>query len=154
MPRTDARDIKSIVCYACGEVGHRSNVCPKKPPKKRMAEESKRVRHLRNNDIVASCGGHQFPITLDTGESLTILPKEVVDVSNLTGISINSRCANGTSLVPEEAMVEFTVCDKKLFRRVGVVPGFPDRCDRPTIVQPEKERRTFTTRGYRQLLGP
>jgi len=72
---------------------------------------------------MASCGSHKFPVTMDTGASVTILQKEVVHPKDLTGNTIPTKCTNDSPLVLEEASTEFTISSKRLKIRVGVVPG-------------------------------
>jgi len=120
-----------VICFTCREVEHRSNVCPKKNQSwKKKQDESKSVDQngggqegLKHNEITVECCGHQLHVTLDRGETVTILPKEVVDAEILAGKMLQAKCANYTKMTMEEACVQIDVGSKKLRRRVRVVSG-------------------------------
>jgi len=60
---------------------------------------------------------------LGTGVSVTILPKEVVNPADLTGVTIQARCAIGTSMLLKKAMMRLFIGNMELSRRQGVPPG-------------------------------
>jgi len=72
---------------------------------------------------MATCGNSLFPITLDTGASVTILSKEVVDTADLMSITIQARSANDTCMPLEEAKVCLSIGKMELSSRVGVAPS-------------------------------
>jgi len=84
-------DIKPIICYNCQEAGHKANECPKKEKKtrreshKRVKTRQQEVRTLCENDVMATVGKYTFPVTLDSGAFITVLPREFVEDADLTG---------------------------------------------------------------------
>jgi len=105
--RHDYKDVKPIVCFTCREVGHRSPECPKrKLQQKKKCDQFKQVNQpregLKHNEL-------HFLVTIDTGATVTILPKEVVSPDLLTEIVIRAKCANNTDITIEDAIVDFTL---------------------------------------------
>ena len=57
---------------------------------------------------------------LDTGATVTIIPKEFVKSEDMTGVTISAKCANAATLILQEANVKLLVGNMILHRRVGV----------------------------------
>jgi len=109
-------------------VGHKSPDWPKPMGKGRKPEISKRVQtqqpdRVRTKEVITTCGRSKFSVPLDTGASVATLPKEVMNPADITGVFIQTRCANGTSMPLEEARVWLSVGNMELSRRVGVGPS-------------------------------
>ena len=72
------RETKPVVCYSCGEVGHKFNQCPKKPKDrvKRIEIPFNDIKALRKNEIMAEISGIKIPVMIDSGAQLTLVPLE------------------------------------------------------------------------------
>ena len=80
----EVKDVKPIIGFNCREVGHKSPDCPK-PKKGRKTEAIKTVRERGGSmKVMATYGEHEFPILLDTGATVTIIPKEFVKPEDIT----------------------------------------------------------------------
>ena len=78
---------KKVTCYVCGETGHKSPACPKRKDKttKRVKTRQTTPEVLKENDLLVRVGGSSFPATLDTGATVSVIPKEFVREDALTG---------------------------------------------------------------------
>ena len=78
---------RTVTCFVCGEIGHKSPSCPQRRDKaaKRVVTRQTEPEVLGENDLLESVDGCSFPATLDTGASITLLPKEFVKKEALTG---------------------------------------------------------------------
>ena len=105
---TTQRDVKPIVCFTCGEAGHRSIECPKKDrrPKKETTRhiqlEEKEQKKLEHNELIITVGKYSFPVTLDTGASVSMVPEEFVSEPNYTGNTVRAKAANAQLMTGKE----------------------------------------------------
>ena len=119
-------EVKPLVCFSCREIGHKSPDGPKrkdsKKPKGAKRVQAGKPKFLADYELYAKVRDQCFVVTIDTGADITILPKEVILPSELTGNKIQGRCTNGTGLKMEEALAEMEVGGMTIKRRVGVAP--------------------------------
>ena len=127
----EAQDRKPIVCYNCREVGHKAPACPKpkneRPRKKEvkvLSEKQPEVKELHDNEILVKVQGTDIPVMLDSGATITVLPKEMVPETWLTGRKIAGK-GFGTDhdVNIEEAHLSLQVAGKQLSTMGGVVPA-------------------------------
>ena len=119
----EVKGVKPIICFNCREVGHKSPDCPK-PKKGRKTEAIKTVRERGGSmKAMATYGEHEFLIPLDTGATVTIIPKEFVKAEDITGVTTCAKCSNAAMLILQEANVKLSVGNMILHRRVGVAPS-------------------------------
>ena len=130
-PQSELIEKKPIVCFNCREVGHKSPSCPKpkaeKPRKKEvklLKKHKPSIKEMQDNEIFVNVAGKNIPVTLDSGATITVLPKEAVPIEWLTGkqivwkgFSINHH------LNIEKANLSLTVAGKKMETLRGVVPS-------------------------------
>ena len=99
-------EMKTVICYNCSEVGHKSTMCPKpRNEGRRKRDDTNRVQTfsddkgvLRKNEILATIGDESLPMTIDTGASVMVLPMEFVPSSDRTGNTIQITEANGDNI--------------------------------------------------------
>ena len=78
---------KKIKCYRCGEEGHKKTECPKAKSKtaKRVQTQKNNIHVLGRNELLARVEGYLLPMTLDTGATISVVPKEIVSGEKYTG---------------------------------------------------------------------
>ena len=121
---------KPIVCYNCREVGHKAPACPKPHSDKARKKEVKllsmptpKVKELQENEILIKVEGRQA-VTLDSGATITVLPKESIPSEWLTGKNIEGKgFSTDHSLNIEEANLSFLVDGTEMTTLGGVVPS-------------------------------
>ena len=126
-----AREGIPVICFACREVGHRSTKCPNKKTVTssktvRKVEIQKEATHvLYKNDLMAKIGEFSFPMTMDSGAQVTLVPREFVDPKDLTGETIKARWGRGKAgeMEAEKALVRLKLGNEQIERFVGAVPG-------------------------------
>jgi len=97
-------------------------------PHAKKAEEGRSIKEGADPAVWSSehKEGHgylwdeEFLVTLDTGASINILSKEVVDPRHITGVII---CVNGTPMPLEEDKVKLSVEGMEWSCCVGVAPS-------------------------------
>ena len=127
----DIPDRKPIVCYNCREVGHKAPNCPKpksdKPKKKEvklLSDKKPSVKELQENEILVRVAGKEVPVTLDSGATITVLPKERVPETWLTGKQIVGKGFGiDHNLNIEEANLSIVIEGKLMKTLGGVVPS-------------------------------
>ncbi len=108
--------------------------CPKRKKKKDKEEEEVKAtnklamvepnsRSLKADEAMATINGYQFPVCVDTGARISLLPKELVDQNSLTGKVIRSKMVNGITMDLEEVELKWEVESIELEGKVGVVEG-------------------------------
>ena len=130
-PQPELPDRKPIVCYNCREVGHKAPACPKpksdKPRKKEvklLSDKKPSVKELQENEILVRVAGKDVPVTLDSGATITVLPKERVPKAWLTGKQIVGKGFGiDHNLNIEEANLSILVAGKLMKTLGGVVPS-------------------------------
>lgn len=93
---------KEVICHNCGEKGHKSPVCPNRSKKKAVKKISvlqsnqltspteptptaTNAEELKKGHLMAKVNGYYFPMTLDSGASISLIPEEFVPASCFTG---------------------------------------------------------------------
>ena len=80
------KNVKPIRCFACGDLGHKSNVCPKKKEKvKKLKIPWKDVTELGYADVIGKVNSIDIPVTMDSGADISAVPREVVCESDYMG---------------------------------------------------------------------
>ena len=128
-PQSELTEKKPIVCFNCREVGHKSPACPKpkaeKPRKKEvklLKKHKPSIKEMQDNEILVNVAGKNIPVTLDSGATITVLPKEAVPIEWLTGKQIVGKGFSiDHHLNIEEANLSLTVAGKKMETLGGVV---------------------------------
>ena len=128
---TPARESKPVICFACREVGHRSTECPNKKTVKssktvRKVEIQKEATHvLYKNNLMAKIGEFSFPMIMDSGAQVTLVPREFVDPKDPTGETIKARWGRGKAgeMEAEKALVRLKLGNEQIECFVGAVPG-------------------------------
>ena len=124
-------DRKPIICYNCREVGHKAPACPKPKSDQTKKKEIKllnqpkpKVKELQENEILVKVAGKDIPVTLDSGATLTVLPKETVPEAWLTETKIVGK-GFGTdhNLNIEEANLSIQIAGRQMKTLGGVVPS-------------------------------
>ena len=131
LTQPESPDKKPIVCYNCREIGHKAPSCPKpkyeKPKRKEvkiLKERKPSVKELQENEILVKVAGKEIPVTLDSGATITVLPKELVPDAWLTGKTIMGKgFGNNHKLTMQEANLTLTVAGKKMTTLGGVIPS-------------------------------
>ena len=79
--------VRAVTCFVCGEIGHKSPSCFHRRDKaaKRVMTKQTEPEVLGESDLLVNVHGCSFPATLDTGASITLLPKEFVKEEALIG---------------------------------------------------------------------
>jgi len=98
-------------CFTCDVVGHKSLDCPTRITAKREQENKgkkdiKKTLHnnrvslseedLVENDIRATVADLEFPLLLDSGAQISILPEEIVPTTAKTGETVVKGNGQGT----------------------------------------------------------
>jgi len=109
-------------CYGCGELEHKRPDCPNKAKRTKVVQ-SVPARVLGHNDVLAEVGGICIPATLDTGADVTLLPKELDCVKQLTGETTTVKGIGNETMKAPLAEVEFLVEGKKMSATAAMVPG-------------------------------
>jgi len=116
------RDVKPIICFNCGDVVHKSTDCPKKGKKSRSDNRLKtgrtRIKMLDHNELIATLDGVSFPVTLNTGGSVSLVPKELVPKFALRGETIETKGVGRSYMKTEEAFVELHIGQHLLKRKL------------------------------------
>ena len=106
-----------IICYICQTPGHKAPQCPNKgsgntTPGRKPVKHQAVVRVPSRPPVPclwATLGHHTFPIELDPGAHITVLPKDVVPEEAKTGQSTIIVTAMGQTSDAETAHVSLTV---------------------------------------------
>ena len=122
-----SRQSKPITCYACGESGHKSTACPQRKDKvaKRVATRQTQPEKLEPGDMLVKVNGHYFPATMDTGATVSVVPKEFVREEDYTGETetITGPWKKLGRLTAPVVEVSAQVGDLTLVKRAVVVEG-------------------------------
>ena len=92
---------------------------------KRVQTERKPTYILKENEMMAKIGDFFFPMTIDSGAEVTLVPKEFVDPMDLNGINRKVRWGLHEEgvMIAEEAVVTYTLGGSELNSAVTTVPG-------------------------------
>ena len=89
-----------------------------------MSEQKPSIKELQENEILVKVAGKDVPVTLDSGATITVLPKEMVPNTWLTGKQIVGKGFGiNHNLDMEEANLSLSVAGKKMTTLGGVVPS-------------------------------
>ncbi len=78
---------------------------------------------LQADEAMAKVNGYLFPVCVDTGAWMSLIPKELVNLDSLTGRVIRSKMVNGVTMDLDEAKLEWEVEGIEFEGKVGVVEG-------------------------------
>ena len=120
------KETKLIRCFACEELGHKSNVCPKKKDKvKRLTIPWKHVRELGYSDIMGKVNGVTLSITMDSGADVSLVPIEAVKQSDYTGETSGIQSFIRGQVHREVPIVNITleINGDTLTEKAGALPG-------------------------------
>ena len=124
---TSQREQKPLICYNCNETGHKSAQCPlkRKEKVKKIQVAQNIIETLGDSDVMACINGSLVPITLDSGATASIVPKEFVREDNYTGRIVQFRgvMANSEWIDAAEAIVNIKCGPVELNETVLAVPG-------------------------------
>ena len=82
------------------------------------------MKELQENEILVHVEGKDIPVTLDSGATITVLPKESIPNSWLTGRQIQGKGFGiDHNVTIEEAHLSLKVAGKHLTTMGGVVPA-------------------------------
>ena len=89
-----------------------------------LSEIKPEVKELHDNEILVQVEGKDIPVTLDSGATITVLPKEMIPNTWLTGRQIAGKGFGIDHEVNiEEAHLSLQVAGKHLTTMGGVVPA-------------------------------
>ena len=80
-------------------------------------------RKLGRNELMGKLGTHSLSFTLDTGADVTVVPKEFVDDSVLTGDQVIVQSASGHSIPMKTAAIELDIGGHKVNRTAAICSG-------------------------------
>ena len=82
-PLTSApKDGKQVVCFICRAAGYKANECPQRKQNKcnktfkRVELQPDELEGLQSNKVVGQIGRTVFPVTLDSGAEISLMPIE------------------------------------------------------------------------------
>lgn len=78
---------------------------------------------LQEDEAMAKVNGYLFPVCVDTGAWMSLIPKELANLDSLTGRVIRSKMVNGVTMDLDEAKLEWEVEGIEFEGKVGVVEG-------------------------------
>ena len=85
-PKQTNKEQRQLRCFTCGKPGHRASECPdRKANCRRVESPDTGVSMLQDNETMVSIAGELVPMTVDMGASFTLVPRELIPVSCLTG---------------------------------------------------------------------
>ena len=123
----DKPDLKGVKCFECGELGHKSPSCPKRKGKatKRVSTRRRKTEVLADNELLGRVNGYWFPMTLDTGASVSLIPREFLGEDAFTGRTEHLRgfAKNAPTIEAPIARVELEIEGRRVTREVAVVDG-------------------------------
>ena len=82
-----------------------------------------RLTPLSGDSLLTKVGDKSIPVTLDSGTTISILPKEIVPPEALTAKEIEAKCANKSKMMLQQAFLEMTINKKVIKRMGGVIAG-------------------------------
>ena len=119
-----------IICYTCGEEGHKSPQCPKGVksekawPKEIEAKSVKRIWRSQPKGVQLEgvVNGHVTMVLLDSGAAISVVPESLVSGDQMTGntVAVMPFGAKEPMVLPE-AEVSFEVDKLKWVESVAVV---------------------------------
>ena len=119
-----------ITCFTCHEEGHRSPQCPRnvkgdKGGAKEKPRIVKRIWRTQNESLSLEgmVNGHPVSILLDSGASISVIPKSLVNDDQLTGATVAVRPfgVSKTMLLPV-AHLPFVIGELEWEETVAVAP--------------------------------
>ena len=142
----------------CGKEGHKANTYPDRRDKatKRVQMREHSPELLDENDVLATVDGYSFPMTIDTGAKISIMPTEFVREDLLIGRVENIKGFEKTALFGEvpTALVDIRVGELVIPRKVALLDGetlgwegalsFRLRRDGEPLAQVTKYRHSLT----------
>ena len=84
------RDTKEVICCLCRGSGHKSIECPSKKSGKpnrtvkRVEADPDEIRCLEYNEVVAKIGNTVFPMIIDSGAQISLVPIENLELYQFT----------------------------------------------------------------------
>lgn len=109
---------KTVTCYTCGKVGHKTPACPEKTKKVNVMKTSMDIP----NTITGSVDGQDLQFTLDTGATISLIPKELVSGENRSFGRVVITDANGGRRERETTKVDIVIAGETYRRDVALAP--------------------------------
>ena len=125
-PKQTNKEQRQLRCFTCNKPGHKASECPDRKANCRKIEIPETdVSMLQQNETMVSIDGELVPMTMDTGASFSLVPRELIPASCLTGrkqkyIGVDK---NKGSSEGEIANVSMTIRDIAKTVEVTAVPG-------------------------------
>ena len=121
-----------IICYTCGEEGHKSPQCPKGVKGEKTggkdfkAKPVKRLWRSQPKCVQLGCvvNGQATPILLDSGAAISVIPESMVEPRQLTGNSVAVKpFGSRNPMFLPTAEVTFSIGNSDWVELVAVAPG-------------------------------
>ena len=106
-----------VVCYNCGEPGHKRPNCPHKV---NMVTTFNKVTLL---SLEGAIGNHKCMLTLDSGAQITVVNKSLVTEDEYTGESIKLTGIGGYVTIAKLAVVKICTENFSFLQKVAVIPN-------------------------------
>ena len=120
------KEAKQLKCFMCNKPGHKSIDCPERKANCRRVESTQaHVTMLKENETMVSIDGIQIPTTIDTGASVSLVPRELIPTECLTGrkqVYVGIEKSKGNS-DGELANVTMRILDQERSVEVTAMPG-------------------------------
>ena len=123
---TPSKESKPIKCFICGKIGHKSPECPqKKAYCRRVKTPDREIAVLDKNEVIVSIDKVHFPMTIDTGTKISLVPRELVPAQCLSGTTQRFNGADESKGFSEGEIVNVALCIASQYRdaKVIAVPG-------------------------------
>ena len=123
--------VAKIVCYTCGEEGHKSPQCPKNQRGEKAGSKEakpKPIKRIWKNQtgcvqLAGVVNGHEAQVLLDSGVDISVVPEDMVACDELSGgnVAVKPFGATTAMLLPL-AEIEFGIGEIKWKENVAVAP--------------------------------